>query len=112
MIKRIWRGWIEPEQADAYEALVNETIAPGIHARGVSGLRTTEVLRRVEPDGQEVEFMTIMTFDDWAAVEDFGGADPTASYVPESARLLLTRFDNYAAHYEHLAEHRGPVTGG
>ena len=105
MIKRVWRGWTTTEQADAYEDLVNQTIAPGIAAMGVDGHRSTEVLRRIDSDGHEVEFLTIMTFDDWAAVERFGGPDPTAAYVPEPARRLLSRFDAHSAHYEFLAEH-------
>ena len=102
-IKRVWRGWTEPGQADAYETLLKDTIVPGITARNIAGHRSTEVLRRLDADHDEVEFMTIMTFDDWAAVETFAGGDGRASVVPESARQLLKRFDEHSAHYEQRA---------
>lgn len=103
VIKRIWRGWTSRVQANAYETLLVETIVPAITSRAITGLQTTEVLRRDEPERDEVEFMTIMTFDDWTAVEAFAGTDPTAAVVPETARRLLSRFDRRSAHYEHIA---------
>lgn len=45
------------EQADAYEGLENQTVAPGITAMGVDGHRSTEVLRRIDSDGHKVEFL-------------------------------------------------------
>lgn len=47
----------QTEQGDAYEDLVNQTIAPGIAAMGVDGHRSTEVLRRIDSDGHKVEFL-------------------------------------------------------
>lgn len=105
MLKRVWRGWTEPAQADAYEVLLEKTIVPAIAARGIDGLHGTEVLRRHDPDASEVEFMTIMTFDDWAAVEAFAGPGATGAVVPEAALRLLKRFDQHSAHYEHLSHH-------
>jgi hypothetical protein len=57
------------------------------------------VLRRDSGD-EDVEFVTIMTFDDWAAVEAFAGPDRQAAVVPPAARLLLKRFDQQPRHYE------------
>jgi antibiotic biosynthesis monooxygenase (ABM) superfamily enzyme len=105
MIRRVWRGWTEPEQADAYETLLGETIVPGITARNIAGHRSAVILRRLDPASDEVEFMTVMTFDDWAAVETFTGGDASESVVPDSARQLLKRFDEHSAHYEQRGEH-------
>jgi hypothetical protein len=57
-------------------------------------------LRRA--NGQEVEFVTIMWFDDLAAVRRFVGEDYARSHVPPEARAVLARFDERAAHYEVL----------
>jgi hypothetical protein len=39
MIGRMWHGWTAPENADAYERLLKDTIFPGIAATGVRGYR-------------------------------------------------------------------------
>jgi len=103
MILRTWRGWAStPESADAYEKLLNGTIAPAIMRRGIAGLRDLSVFRSRDDSG---EFLTVMTFDDWAAVEEFAGPDATASVVPPEARALLSRHDEHSQHYELLARH-------
>lgn len=97
-IARVWRGWTTSENADAYEALLNTEIFPGISAKGVSGYRGIELLRR--PAENEIEFVTIMWFDSWEAVKAFAGEDHEAAYVPAKAREVLARFDARSAHYE------------
>jgi antibiotic biosynthesis monooxygenase (ABM) superfamily enzyme len=99
MITRIWHGWTSSQDADAYQKLLQSEIGPGIGARGIPGLRGPRVLRRESAD-DEVEFVTIMTFADWAAVAAFAGPDQQAAVVPPAARLLLKRFDKQSAHYE------------
>ncbi|MDX1579290.1 MAG: antibiotic biosynthesis monooxygenase [Gemmatimonadota bacterium] len=101
-IRRIWRGWTTPEDADVYERLLTEEIFVDIASRGISGYRGIELLRREA--GDEVEFVTIMTFDDMDAVRDFAGPDPGEAYVPPAARALLSRFDERSRHYEVRAE--------
>ncbi|MFC4858625.1 hypothetical protein [Actinophytocola glycyrrhizae] len=105
MIIRAWNGWATTENAAAYEELLNGTIAPGIIARGLPGLHDLAVLRRV---GHETpgHFRTLMTFDDWAAVETFAGPDAAASVVPPAARALLARHDAHSQHFELLHRHR------
>jgi len=105
MIVRTWHGWTTPDNADAYQQLLDTTIAPGTLARAIPGLRGVDILRRRDGDGGEVEFHTIMTFDDWAAVRSFAGPDPTASVVPASARRLLARHDQHSRHYDLIARH-------
>lgn len=105
MILRTWRGWIStPEAADAYEKLLNATIAPAIMRRGIEGLRDLSVYRRLGPEG-DTEFLTVMTFDDWQAVQAFAGPDATASVVPPEARAILSHHDEHSQHYELLARH-------
>ena len=96
---RAWNGWTTPANAAAYEELLTGTVAPGIMARGIPGLRELLVLRRV-PSEAEAHFMTLMTFDGWPAVERFAGPDPAASYVPPAARALLARHDERSQHFE------------
>jgi len=31
MVLRVWRGYTAPQDADTYEAMLRETILPGIH---------------------------------------------------------------------------------
>ena len=98
---RIWRGWAEPGCADAYQELVWRTVIPEmIEARRIPGFREIDLLRR--DLGHEVEFMTIMWFDDVDAVKAFVGEDYEASHVPPAARALLTRWDERATHYDVL----------
>jgi antibiotic biosynthesis monooxygenase (ABM) superfamily enzyme len=98
MIARLWHGWTTPENADAYERLLDQEVFPGIEARAVPGYVGIELLRR--RTGREVEFVTIMWFESWDAVKAFAGDDPEAAYVPAAARALLARFDERSAHYE------------
>ncbi|MDH5752172.1 MAG: antibiotic biosynthesis monooxygenase [Deltaproteobacteria bacterium] len=96
-IKRIWHGWTSPENADFYESLLQKEIFPGIENRNIPGYRSIELLRR-EHD-HEVEFVTIMTFDSIQNVIDFQGKDYTRCYVPQSAREVLSRWDEHSGHY-------------
>ncbi len=98
MIKRIWRGWTTPENADAYQTLLHNEVFPGIEAKQIPGYRSIELLRRELDD--EVEFVTIMTFDSLQNVIDFQGEDYARSYVPEAAQKVLKRWDQTAAHFE------------
>jgi hypothetical protein len=78
----------------------NRHVAPGIMAREVPGLRELLVLRRIMPTEAEAEFLTLMTFDDWASVGRFAGEDAAASVVPPAARALLARRDERSQHFE------------
>ena len=97
---RIWRGWTLPENAGAYHALLLNEIFPGIEGRRTPGYRGISLSKR--PVGREIEFITIMWFDDWADVEAFAGKDYEAAVVPEKARAILARFEERSAHFEVL----------
>ena len=98
MISRIWHGWTEPSNADAYEALLKTEIFPGILAKKVPGFRRIELFRR--PVEGEVEFVTVMWFDSLGSVKAFAGEDHETAYVPDKARAVLKRFDPRSQHYE------------
>ncbi len=103
MICRFWRGWTTLDNAAAYETLLRCTVIPGIEARSIPGFRHIDMMRR--DLGEEVEFATIMWFDDIDSIKAFVGEDHEASHVPAAARAVLSRFDERAAHY-HVFERR------
>ena len=71
MIARHWRGWTEPQNADAYEALLKNKVLPGL--RDIEGYRGGYVLRSDRPS--EVEFVVVNLFDSLEAVKRFAGSD-------------------------------------
>ena len=97
-IKRIWHGWTTLENADAYQNVLLHEVLPGIEAKEIPGYLKMEVLRQNHAD--EVEFVTIMTFESLQNVIDFQGEDYARCYVPDVAQKVLKRWDQYAEHYE------------
>jgi len=110
MISRIWHGWTIPGNADKYEALLKEEIFVGIQERGIRGFKGIQLLRREV--GNEVEFVTIMSFNSLDAVREFAGEDYELAYVPQKARAVLSHFDERAQHYELRAERGGEMRSG
>lgn len=98
MISRIWHGYTTCENADAYESLFKEEISVGIKDRHMPGFQEIQLLRREH--GDEVEFITLMWFDDLEAVRAFAGEDHEAAVVPDKARKVLKRFDTRSQHFE------------
>jgi len=97
-IKRIWHGWTRRENAETYRRLLAREIFPGIEAKGIPGYRSIELLSRDR--GDEVEFVTIMTFESLQNVIDFQGEDYERCYVPDAAKAVLSRWDEVSEHYE------------
>jgi hypothetical protein len=100
MILRIWHGYTTPENATAYEHLLEEEVFKGIKEKNISGFKGIQLLKR--GNANEVEFVTIMSFENYEAVKQFAGEDYEQSYVPAAARKILSRFDEKAQHYELL----------
>jgi len=100
MICRLWRGWTNPANADAYERIVRNEVIPGIEARHIRGFRHIDLMRREL--GDEIEFQTLMWFDSLDAIISFMGEDYAASHVPASAQAVLSRYEKRAAHFEVL----------
>ena len=107
MICRVWHGWTSLENADAYEGVVRGDVIPDIEAMGVAGFRHIDLLRRSLET--EVEFMTLMWFDDVDSIKRFVGDDYTRSHVPPAARAVLARFDERATHYTVLDRRQQPA---
>jgi heme-degrading monooxygenase HmoA len=98
MISRIWHGWTTPENADTYESLLKSEIFYSIKNREIAGYKGIHLLRRDQSN--EVEFITIMWFDDLDAVRSFAGEDYEVAVVPKKAQAVLSRFDARSQHYE------------
>jgi len=102
MIARLWHGYTKSEDADAYENLLKTEIFPSIESKNVRGYKKISLLKRILEE--EVEFITIMLFDDIQSVKHFVGEDYERSYVPEKARAILSRHDERSQHYEIVNE--------
>jgi hypothetical protein len=96
MIVRHWRGWTAPKNADAYEHLLRNTVLPGL--RQLSGYRGGYILRR--DAGEEVEFVVLNFFDSLDAVRRLAGENYTVAVFEPEARVLLSRIEPVANHYE------------
>lgn len=103
-VARIWRGWTTIENADAYEAVAKDQVFPDIIERGIPGLVSADLLRAERHEDGEVEFTTIIWFDDLDSVKNFMGEDYRRAHVPDNARAVLSRFDAEAKHF-HLGGH-------
>ncbi len=105
-IKRIWHGWTTKQNADKYQHILRNEVLPGIETKKIPGYRKIEVLRFERED--EVEFVTIMTFDALQNVIDFQGEDYAKCYVPDVAQRVLKRWDLESTHYDLVEARRYP----
>jgi hypothetical protein len=96
MIARHWRGWTEVRNADAYETLLKTVVLPEL--RRVAGYRGGYILR--SDATAEVEFVVVNLFESIEAVRVFAGADYSTPVFEPEARLLLSRAEPIARHYE------------
>lgn len=96
MIARHWKGWTNVCNADAYEAHLKTKVLPELKL--VEGYRGGYVLRS---DGTgEVEFVVVNFFESLEAVRLFAGDDYSTPVFEPEARLLLSRVEPIARHYE------------
>ena len=96
MIARHWRGWTELAKADAYEQLLKEKVLPGL--KGIDGCQGGYVLR--SDGGEEAEFVVINFFDSLDAVKRFAGPQYMVPVFEPEARVLLSKVEPIARHYE------------
>ena len=97
-IKRIWHGWTTKSNAAKYQEILHEQVLPSIEAKLIPGYRKAEVLKMELED--EVEFITILTFESLQSVIDFQGEKYKTAYVPDVAQKVLKRWDKEALHFE------------
>ena len=102
MIARVWHGWTTLGNAGIYEDLLKDEIFPSIENKKVEGYRKISLLKSVF--NSEVEFITIMIFDNLKSVKEFAGEEYEKSYVPRKARQVLSRHDESSGHYEIINE--------
>ena len=101
MIARIWHGWTNASDAPLYEEMLRTEILPGIERRNIPGYRGAELF--VREDGSEVEFVTLLRFENMAAVAAFAGAEESKPVIYPKAEPLLTRMDERSRHYRVVA---------
>ena len=95
-IVRVWHGWTDPADADAYEQFLTDPEDGLLETLDGEGYLGYDLLRRT--DGDEVEFVTQLRFYD--AVREFAGEASEEAHVPDEARELLDRWEDEAEHYE------------
>ncbi len=106
MIARVWHGYTTPENADAYAAMLQPELLPGLSAK--PGFRGSYLLRRAQ--GSEVEFITIILWDSLDDVRALAGADYETAVIPDERRRVLSRWDEKATHYEVTAARASPAS--
>ncbi|HUE85689.1 MAG TPA: hypothetical protein VMO26_06390 [Vicinamibacterales bacterium] len=108
MIARVWYGYTTPGNADAYEAMLQPELLPGLSTK--SGFRGSYLLRR--PLGAEVEFVTIILWDSLDDIRALAGANYETAVIPEERKRVLSRWDEKAAHYDVTATQANPASFG
>jgi len=101
VILRVWRGWTAPEDAEAYEQFLADPENGLLATMTEDGYLGFDLGRH--DHGDEVEFVTILRFSDYDAVESFAGENYEQAHVPAEARELLTRWEDDVLHYERCA---------
>ncbi|MBI5593183.1 MAG: antibiotic biosynthesis monooxygenase [Deltaproteobacteria bacterium] len=96
MIARVWKGWTEPENADAYEKLLKEVVYPELQT--INGYHGGYILRNDGKD--ETEFVAVNLFESLDAVKAFAGPDYDVPVFEPEARRLLSRVEPIARHYD------------
>ena len=96
MIARVWTARAKTEGADAYQAHFSEHVRPAL-AR-VDGCKGVTLLRR--RDGEAVELIVISLWVSEDAIRHFTGDEISRAFVGESARKVLTSFDDIVRHFD------------
>jgi hypothetical protein len=96
MIARHWKGWTTLDNADAYETLLKTVVLPQL--KHVHGFLGGYILRDMKID--EAEFVVVNLFESIEAVVAFAGPDYSVPVFEPEGRLLLSRVEPIAKHYE------------
>ena len=103
-VARIWRGWTTIENADAYQAVAEREVFPAIIGRGIPGLLGAQLMRADDVVNDEVEFTTIIWFNNLDSVKNFMGEDYRRAHLPVNAEAVLERYDPEAKHFHLVGE--------
>ena len=98
-VARIWRGWTTVANADAYQRIAEREVFPAIMGREIPGLISAHLMRSHDVVDGEVEFTTVIWFEDLDSVRTFMGADYRRAHLPDNARAVLERFETEASHF-------------
>jgi heme-degrading monooxygenase HmoA len=96
MIARTWRGTATPGKAADYQRHFTTNVAP--HLKQLAGHEGAYLLRR--EDQGEVEFLALTLWDSIESIRAFAGQNPNVAIVEPEGRAALSRFDEFARHYE------------
>ena len=96
MIARIWRGWAPQATAGDYQHHYESEVSR--HLQGVDGFRGGRLLRH--DDGPEVMFTSVTFFTGLDAVRGFAGEDYEQAVVEDTARRVLSRWDERVSHHD------------
>jgi heme-degrading monooxygenase HmoA len=96
MIARTWRGIAKPGKASDYQRHFTANVAP--HLKQLAGHQGAYLLRR-EDEG-EVEFLAVTLWESIESIRAFAGQNPNVAIVEPEGRAALSRFDEFAQHYE------------
>lgn len=109
MICRVWHGWTTEENAGAYTEYLLLDLFPRVReelkARGYRGYDLLQSRKN-----NEVEFVTILWFDNIAAIRAFAGELYELPVIHDKAKKLLARYDSRCAHFELLGSEREKFT--
>ena len=100
MIARVWTARARPDGADAYQSHFREHVRPALVQ--VDGCKGAMLLHRPCGDaaGDAVELIVISLWTSEDAIRNFSGPDIARSVVGESARKVLTSFDEIVRHFD------------
>lgn len=96
MIVRIWKGWANPAQSEAYPAHFHRAVLPDL--RATEGFLGAQLLRSDLPG--QIEFMVITRWASLDAIRAFAGETLDKAVVEPGAVAALERFDETVLHYE------------
>lgn len=99
-IARIWHGWTTQQNAAELERILTQEAIPSINENKPAGLRGIQLLQRTV--GKEVEFTTIMWFDNLEAVKEFAGEKYETAHIDPNVKPLLLRYDKKSTHHRML----------
>ena len=96
MIIRVWRGWANPAQNEAYPAHFRRAVLPEL--RATEGFLGATLMR--QDRAGEIEFVVMTRWASLEAIRAFAGDALERAVVEPGAVAALERFDETVQHYE------------
>ena len=96
MIVREWRALATKANAEIYSRYFEEKVVPAL--KNLDGNRGAWLMRR-DTEG-DVELVALTLWESHDFIKTFAGTDITKAYVEPEAQTMLTRFDDFASHYD------------